>query len=322
MFKYKYTAAIAWPTPDQNQVAWPIALQKYKVHYQGDWAEKTLKNSARRVEIFGAWAMTWKECTSPCLVTAEDAIVYLLLEKKRGLKPGTIRTIVCALKTFFAELKRLGITDEDCMSDIPYPPQTKYLPKPLTEKECKDMMECKCMASRTYYRNKAILGLLYSSALRVSELSNALLENYDAVNGIIQVTGKGNKTRRVSVGRKAREAIARYLRKERTKLCKGQDVRELFVTQRRRKVCTNWILRIVKVAAKAAGIISNVYPHRLRHSCATHLLKNGADLRVIQEILGHEQLTTTLNYAELDISKLSEAVKSFHPSYNSNTIQF
>lgn len=311
---------ITWPIPDQTQISWPTAIQKYIVHYRPEWATKTISGSARRVELFGLWATTWRERSSPCLITINDVIDYLFLERERGVSTGAMRNLVCSLKTFFAGLTRDKYVAKDCTRYIRYPKAQKHLPNPFSKEECMLLLECK--AWKTSFRNRAILELLYSSGLRVSELCDATLENYDASQGLIQVTGKGTKTRRVPVGSKARQAISRYFKRERNKLCKGDDsIREIFITKHKKKLSPVWVLHLVKAAARAVGITSNVYSHRFRHSFATHLLANGADLRVIQELLGHEQLSTTLIYTKLDVSKRNEIVRTFHPRCRAKTVR-
>src|SRR5437764_12667085 len=135
-------------------------------------------------------------------------------------------------------------------------------------------------------RDHAIMELLYASGLRISELANARLENVHPEEGTIRVIGKGNKTRVVPVGRKACEALAVYLSTERPKLVKRRTGNEIFLSERGTKLTTARIWQIVKEKARHAGLGKNIYPHLLRHSFATHLLSNGADLRVIQEMLG------------------------------------
>jgi integrase/recombinase XerD len=162
-------------------------------------------------------------------------------------------------------------------------------------------------------RDRAILELLYASGLRVSELVNARLENLDLDNRVIRVTGKGTKMRLVPVGSKAREAISAYLQKERPEFVKKKTGSEIFLSSRGTKLTTVRIWQIVKEIAKNAGMEMNVYPHLLRHSFATHLLSNGADLRIIQELLGHADISTTQIYTHVDSDRLKAVHHRFHP---------
>jgi integrase/recombinase XerD len=155
--------------------------------------------------------------------------------------------------------------------------------------------------------------LLYASGLRISELANARLENFNFEERVVRVTGKGNKTRLVPVGRKACEALAAYLSDERPKLVKRRSGSEIFLSERGSKLTTVRIWQIVKKYAQRAGLEKNVYPHLLRHSFATHLLGNGADLRVIQEMLGHTDISTTQIYTHVDQQRLKAVHRQFHP---------
>ena len=163
-------------------------------------------------------------------------------------------------------------------------------------------------------RDRAIVELLYSSGLRVSELTQARIENLDADEGVIRVTGKGNKTRIIPVGTRAKEALEAYLSSERPGLVRsGRTSTHIFLSVRGSPLSTNRIRQILKERARLAGLEKNIYPHLLRHSFATHLLGNGADLRVIQEMLGHADIATTQIYTHVDQGQLKSLHKKFHP---------
>ena len=162
-------------------------------------------------------------------------------------------------------------------------------------------------------RDRAMLELLYASGLRISELAGAKLENLNLEEGVVRVTGKGNKTRLVPVGRKACAAIATYLEQERPRLVKRRSGSEVFLSNRGGRLTTVRIWQIVKAVARRSGLEANVYPHLLRHSFATHLLGNGADLRIIQEMLGHADISTTQVYTHVDQQRLKAVHHKFHP---------
>jgi len=162
-------------------------------------------------------------------------------------------------------------------------------------------------------RDRAMIELLYASGLRISELANARLENFNFDERVVRVTGKGNKTRLVPVGRKACDAMAAYLSTERPKLVKRRSGSEIFLSERGTKLTTARIWQIVKKHAQRAGLDKNIYPHLLRHSFATHLLGNGADLRIIQEMLGHADISTTQVYTHVDQQRLKAVHRQFHP---------
>jgi len=162
-------------------------------------------------------------------------------------------------------------------------------------------------------RDRAMIELLYASGLRISELAGARLENFNFEERIVRVTGKGNKTRLVPVGRTACEALAAYLSAERPQLVKRRSGSEIFLSARGTKLTTARIWQIVKKHARRAGLEKNIYPHLLRHSFATHLLGNGADLRIIQEMLGHADISTTQVYTHVDQQRLKAVHRRFHP---------
>jgi integrase/recombinase XerD len=158
-----------------------------------------------------------------------------------------------------------------------------------------------------------MLELLYASGLRIAELCTIRLENLDLEEGMVRVTGKGNKTRLVPVGSEARQALDRYLRLERPRLVSRRSGAEIFLSVRGRKLTPQRVWQLIKAYAARAGLDANVYPHLFRHSFATHLLAGGADLRIIQEMLGHADISTTQIYTHVDSSHLKTIHRKFHP---------
>jgi integrase/recombinase XerD len=189
----------------------------------------------------------------------------------------------------------------------------RYLPETLNELQVQQLLESIDTTQPRGLRDRAIIELLYASGLRISELANARLENFNTDERILRVTGKGNKTRLVPVGRKACEALAAYVSAERPKLVKARTGSEIFLSTRGTKLTTVRLWQIVKERAKISGLEANIYPHLLRHSFATHLLGNGADLRIIQEMLGHSDISTTQVYTHVDQQGLKAVHRKFHP---------
>ena len=238
---------------------------------------------------------------------------YLAHKKRLGLSAASIKLIVVALKIFFRWLhirKRLA---EDIAEHLPLPRIERYLPETMNELQTDQLLEGISVDAPRGLRDRAILELLYASGLRVSELVNVTLDRLDFDNRIIRVTGKGDKTRLVPVGKSACEAIAKYLEAQRPAMVKKRTGNEIFLSSRGTKLTTVRIWQIVKTAAKNAGLDMNVYPHLLRHSFATHLLSNGADLRIIQEMLGHADISTTQIYTHVDQQRLKAVHHRFHP---------
>ena len=218
-----------------------------------------------------------------------------------------------ALKIFFRFLNGQGALSRDPTETLTLPRINRYLPETLNELQAQHLIESIQTNQPLGLRDRAIVELLYASGLRISELANALLENMNFEDRILRVTGKGNKMRLVPVGRKACDALTAYLSAERPKLVKQRSRSEIFLSTRGSKLTTARIWQIVKARAKHSGLETNIYPHLLRHSFATHLLGNGADLRIIQEMLGHADISTTQVYTHVDQQRLKAVHRKFHP---------
>ena len=249
----------------------------------------------RALDHLAEWLENERDVTEPGQVTLDHLTAYLAHRRLDDrLASSSLRVNLLAIKIFFRHLAGKGKLSEDVAEGIDSPKVEKYLPETLNEPSVKKLLEASREDSRPLARrDTAILELLYSSGLRVSELVNARLENLYLEDGAIRVTGKGNKTRVVPEGSAALEALNRYLEGERPSLVSRQTGSEIFLSKWGKRLTTTRIWQIVKQRAKLAGIEQNVYPHLLRHSFATHLLGNGADLRVIQELLGHADISTT-----------------------------
>jgi integrase/recombinase XerD len=224
-----------------------------------------------------------------------------------------MKMIVVALKIFFRFLKMRLMNDRDPAELLPLPRLTRYLPKTLNQVEVTRLLETNLEGRPFPLRDRAILELFYASGLRISELAGARLENLNLQERIIRVIGKGSKTRLVPVGRIACESLDRYVTQERVHLVQKKTGNEVFLSRHGKKLTTQRIWQILKEIAAAAGFETNVYPHLLRHSFATHLLANGADLRIIQELLGHSDIATTQIYTHVEQSRLKSIHKQFHP---------
>jgi integrase/recombinase XerD len=217
------------------------------------------------------------------------------------------------LKIFFRFLTAKAIIDRDPSEALALPRIERYLPETLNELQVEQLLERIDTKALHGLRDRAMIELLYASGLRISELAGARLENFNFEERMVRVTGKGKKTRLVPVGRKACEALAAYVSTERPRLVKPRSSSEIFLSERGTKLTTARIWQIVKKHAKRAGLEKSIYPHLLRHSFATHLLSNGADLRIIQEMLGHADISTTQVYTHVDQQRLKAVHRQFHP---------
>ena len=232
------------------------------------------------------------------------------------MESTTLARRLVSLKLFFRFLAEEKILEEDPSALMDSPKLWHILPDFLTEAEVDAMMNVHSAATDDplELRNRAIMELFYASGLRVSEVVGLPVNAIDFDTEMIRVTGKGAKTRFVPVGRPALQMIRRYLAKARPLLTeKNPSVPYCFVSRTGKKLDRERLWAVVRDTAIAAGITKNVHPHSLRHSFASHLLAHGADLRVIQEMLGHASIATTEVYTHVDQDRLTELHRRFHP---------
>ena len=264
----------------------------------------------RNLEKFSNWLNDIKQLDS---ITTDDLSEYLSKRKKEGLAASSIRQNVVSLKIFFRFLCNNKILSEDIAEGLFSPKPEQLLPKTINQKDVKQLLESIETSDPLGMRDRALIELLYSSGLRLGEIMEALLENLYLEEGHIRVTGKGNKTRIVPIGKKALVEINNYLDKGRKKLVNSKSTSHIFLSIRGKKLSPSRIWQIVKERYKRADIKSPIHPHQLRHSFATHLLSGGADLRIIQELLGHADISTTQTYTHVDEKGLKKVHKKFHP---------
>jgi integrase/recombinase XerD len=270
-------------------------------------------STQRSLSDFAKWCARAHKINQPREVTLPILSEYLADRKRAGLAASSIKLIVVALKIFFRFLASKGDIGRDPTDALSLPRIERYLPETLNEMQVEQLLDSVDTKVPLGLRDRAMIEVLYASGLRISELANAKLEDFSTEDRILRVTGKGNKTRLVPVGGKACEALAAYLSSERPKLVKRRSGSEIFLSERGTKLTTVRIWQIVKKHAKHSGLEANIYPHLLRHSFATHLLSNGADLRIIQEMLGHADISTTQVYTHVDQQRLKAVHRQFHP---------
>lgn len=252
-----------------------------------------------------------KSMTAVAAVGLPDLTGFLMERKHNGLASATIRLNAIAFKIFFRWLCARGFLPRDPADGLMAPKLDSNLPHTLTREEVEHLLASIDTVQPLDLRDLAMLELLYASGLRVSELANATLDQLSLDDGTIRVTGKGNKTRLVPVGRAARESIVHWLDAGRPKLVTRKTGSHIFIGVHGTRLTTTRIEQIVKARAQAVDL--DVHPHLLRHSFATHLLSGGADLRVIQEMLGHADIATTQIYTHVDKARLKQVHRSFHP---------
>jgi integrase/recombinase XerD len=239
-------------------------------------------------------------------VSQEEILGFFRYLKEKNYAASSICRMIVAIKVFFRFLKKEGHIGSDPTLYLDSPKMWQLIPEVLTVAEVTTLLKQPDMASFQGARDRAILEVLYASGLRVSELCNLNIENVD--DTFVRVTGKGNKERIVPIARSAIEKIDHFLGKFRS-----DDQGALFVTEKGKRIDRVMVWKRVKFYAKKAGITKEISPHTLRHSFATHLLENGADLRVIQDMLGHANIGTTDRYTHISQKHLHEAFSKFHP---------
>jgi len=233
-------------------------------------------------------------------------------------KSTSVARKLSAMRSFFRYLLKTGAIETDPASQVSGPKLPRHMPVFLTVDEVFSLMEAADGNSRFATRDRAILEMLYSTGIRVSELVGLDLDRVDLDQGVARVRGKGSKERLVPVGRQAVDAVRSYLplRSQllRERVSRGKEAENaLFLNSRGSRITSRSVERLVAACAQRAGISSPVTPHALRHSFATHLLEMGADLRAVQELLGHVSLSTTQKYTHLNLDRLSEVYDRAHP---------
>ncbi len=267
----------------------------------------------RQLEDFSAWLRRERGHVSPGRVVLEDFTGFLGARKDGGLATSSLRMAAIALRIFFRHLAARGHLTVDPATKLMAPRADRTLPETLNEVQVRHFLEAIPTTTAFDLRDRAMAEFLYSSGLRVSELVNARTEHLHLEEGFVRVTGKGNKTRVIPVGSAARAAIERWVLEGRGQFQIPRSPSTIFLSRRGKRLTTERVRQILIERARAAGLDWNLYPHLLRHSFATHLLGHGADLRVIQEMLGHADIATTQIYTHVDAAHLRNLHRQFHP---------
>ncbi len=238
------------------------------------------------------------------------------LHRERGLQPASIARHLATIRVFFRFLCAGGRLEENPARLLETPMRWKRLPGVLSPKQMKALLAAPSPESgRLWLRDKAMLELMYAAGLRASEVGALHVTDYNESLGVLLVTGKGNKQRMTPIGEPARAAVEQYLTQLRPLLLRwadGRDEGRLLLSNTGRPLERVAVWQIVRRCALHAGL-DDVHPHKLRHSFATHLLAGGADLRVVQELLGHADIATTQIYTHVDSTRLRDVVRKHHP---------
>jgi integrase/recombinase XerD len=297
----------------------------YLRHERGQ-SVQTQKTYAALLLNFVAWAerqglADWRE------VKLAHLMAFLEDERARGLKSqpkGSVRRLsseslylqIAALRAFYNFAEAEKHLPRNAAENLSMPRRWKRLPKSLSRAEIDSLLEPEKPATPSSLCDQAVLELAYASGLRLAELRALRLENLHLDAGFVTVIGKGNRERVVPLGRKAIAALKHYEEAGRPKLVTPKSTAQLFLTRRGGPFAATTLWLRIKGRARRAGIGRNITPHMLRHSFATHLLENGADLRVIQELLGHSSISTTEVYTHVTVPRLREIHRRFHPRHD------
>lgn len=273
-------------------------------------SKNTLESYRADLSQFDAWLI--KQHKS--IISANQADIQQYLAVKFPLsKPRSISRLIASLRRFYRYALREHFIEADPTLQIESPKLPRSLPKSLNEQEVEDLLNAPNINESIGLRDRAMLELLYASGLRVSELVTVKVNEVSTQDGVVRVTGKGSKTRLVPMGEEAADWITQYLKKARPEILQKRLCDALFVTNRAEGMTRQAFWYLIKRYALLAGITKHMSPHVLRHAFATHLLNHGADLRVVQMLLGHADISTTQIYTHVARERLKQLHSVHHP---------
>ena len=301
-----------------KQMKWNNALRDFE-HYlkiERGLSNHTLVNYRLDVQKLISYLEQYNHSETPTEIET-DHLKSFLRELAKSVNARTQSRVISGLRSFFDYLIFENYRISNPLEQIEAPKIGRKLPDTLSVKEIDKIVAAIDLSHPLGERNRAIIETLYSCGLRVSELTNLKLSDLFFDEGFIKVNGKGNKQRFVPIGEHTQKFINLYRQHARSLLkIEPLHIDTLFLNQNGRQLTRAMIFTIVKTFAQKAGIRKSISPHTFRHSFATHLLENGADLRAIQVMLGHESITTTEIYMHVDRSHLKEVMTNFHPRNN------
>jgi integrase/recombinase XerD len=299
---------IAAPSP----AAFHLELFRDFLALEAGNSPNTVENYVRDARRLADWA-TSQGKAEPSAVRSADLREFVYQLKDLGLAPATIRRQISAVRMYYRFLVGEGHATRDPSERLESPKRWRTLPAVLTVAEVERLLGARATDERLAIRDRALLEFAYATGARVSEFTRLTLQDVLFEDGLARIFGKGSKERIVPVGRRALGAVSLYAREIRPLLDKGKTRGVLFLNARGTPLSRVGAWGIIKRAAKQAGLSKRVTPHTLRHTFATHLLEGGADLRAVQEMLGHADLSTTQIYTHVDRDYLRSVHKSFHP---------
>ena len=286
-------------------------FQEYLALEDGS-SPRTLEAYGRDLERMTVWC-TVKGVASPSALTPALLREFVYHLKDIGLSPASIRRSVSATRTYFKFMIGEGQMQSDPSERLETPRKWRTLPEVLTIDEVNKLLSSISIDEPLVFRDRAMLELAYGAGLRVSEWIDLGTQDLMLDDGVLRVFGKGSKERLVPIGRSAIGAVGMYLRELRPRLERGEGKGRLFLNARGKPLSRMGAWKLLRKYVELAGIEKHVSPHTLRHSFATHLLEGGADLRAVQEMLGHADISTTQIYTHVDREYLRSVHKQYHP---------
>jgi len=280
------------------------------------WMERGLSQNtltSYRSDIIGF--ARWLHHRHISLVSAERSHLqsYLAERIAHSAKPRSTARLLSSLRRLFRFMCREGFREDDPSSLVESPKLGRSLPKSLSEADVEALLNAPDLSTPLGLRDRAMLELMYASGLRVSEIVGLSMDQVSLQRGLLRLIGKGDKERLVPMGEEAQERLEQYLNQARLGLLKQQQSSAVFITARGQAMTRQAFWYMIKRSAKQAGISTELSPHTLRHSFATHLLNHGADLRVVQMLLGHSDLSTTQIYTHVARERLKQLHAAHHP---------
>lgn len=293
-------------------MSWAIYQKGFKAYLQ---LEKGLSKNSISAYLHDVQLLAnYFEAKSPTTLTYKDLRTFIQSLAEIGLAPTSQSRIISGIKSFYSYLLMEKLIQINPSELIETPKIGRKLPSVLDIQEIDKLISCIDLSLPEGERNKTMLETLYSCGLRVSELVDLKISCLYLDEGFVRVIGKGNKERFVPIGGVASKLIRQYLTSIRVHYTIDKSAEDvLFLNRRGKKLTRVMVFLIIKDLAEKAGIKKNISPHTFRHSFATHLIEGGADLRAVQDMLGHESITTTEIYTHLDRSYLKETIVQFHP---------
>ena len=294
----------------------PTEQQRIEAFTDALWMESglsvhTLNAYASDLSRFSAWLSLQASDLQACQRT--QVLAFLANRVQQGMKPRSTARLLSSLRRYYQYALREGQIQADPTADIESPKLGRPLPKMLSEQDVEHLLAAPQLDTDVGLRDKAMLEVLYATGLRVSELVGMTVDQCNTRQGVVRITGKGGKERLVPLGEFALEWLGKYMLQARPSLLDNRVATALFVTRRGKGMTRQAFWYRIKHYARLSGQVNDLSPHSLRHAFATHLINHGADLRVVQMLLGHSDLSTTQIYTHVARERMKSLHSQHHP---------